>query len=165
LKNLNVGDQPDPFGNKAVDGVKVFDHEANRFGHSNEAIQFPNLFHQDHEDPRSHPLHQTLVDHGYSYSHTTPVSQRDGSTHNHHQWVHRSGHLIGAYAGDTKWSAKVSSPSGHTWEGIGTKALEKHLTNKAKRYRNESQALPQTDILENLLSGHDKVNRYAAWMA
>jgi hypothetical protein len=77
LKNLNVGDQSNPYGVKVGDKVKM------RTSHDprNEAIQFPNLFHQDHEDPRSHPLHQTLVNHAYEYSHTTPVSQRDGSVH------------------------------------------------------------------------------------
>jgi outer membrane cobalamin receptor len=84
-------------------------------------------------------------------------------------WTHPSGHQLGAYHNDTKWSAKVSAVSGHVHSGIGTKALEAHLASKAKRYKiqnNESTQLPHTNLLEQLLSSqsHDRVKQYAKWM-
>jgi hypothetical protein len=168
IKNLNVGDQSESYGVKVGEKVKVFDREANRYGHEpNEGIQFPNLFHQDNEDPRSHPLHQTLVNHAYEYSHTTPVTQRDGSTHNHHTWHNSAGHQISAYANDTKWSSKVSSGSGHVWSGIGTKVLDAHLKTKAKRYRlQNNEAVAHINILENILNpeSQNKVQQYSQWM-
>jgi hypothetical protein len=130
------------------------------------SISFPNSSGQGHDaDHDLHPLHKIAAKHGYNYSHTTPVTQRDGSTFYHHTWA-RGEHKIGAYDHDTKWSSKVSSSSGHLWIGIGTVALDKHLKNKAKRYQlqnNESVAL--TKIQEGLLDPQtEKIQRYADFM-
>jgi hypothetical protein len=163
FKNLDVG--KDPYANDF--GVtKTFDRDKNRFDHAtDEAIQFANLFHQEHEDPRDHPLHQTALTHGFEYSHSVGVNQRDGSILNHHVWQHPTGHRITSSVNDTKWNSKVSASSAHVHTGIGTKALDKHLALKAKRYKiQNNEAVAHTNILENLLSGHDKAQRYANWM-
>ena len=118
-------------------------------------IRGENLFHQsDHEDPRNHPLRNTLKQFAYSYSHTTPVNQPDGSVHNHHTWQNSAGHQIGAYSGKTEWSSKTAASSGHVWTGIGTKALEKHLANKAKRYKH--QQVGESELAHGLLENGDK---------
>jgi hypothetical protein len=162
LKNLNIGDQENPYGIKVGSKVKMRPSHDPR---TNEATMFPNLFQSSASEPRNHPLQQTLVKHGYSYSHTTPVNQHDGCVHNHHTWVHPNGHQLGAYANDTKWSSKVSAVSGHVHTGIGTRAFDAHLANKARRYKNESAAIPHTDLLENLMGGQDEVQAYADWIA
>src|SRR5262249_15792790 len=133
-----------------------------------EAVHFPNLFEpssDDSDNHRAHRLHRTLVDHGYAYSHTTPVSQKDGNIRNHFTWTHPTGHLVGSFAGKTDWTSKVSSSSGHSFEGIGTEALGNHLASKFKRYKlQNNEGVAHTNILENLLGGHDTVTRYAQWM-
>jgi hypothetical protein len=174
LKDLNIGDHEDPYGNK-FRVTKTFDRQANRYGHSpNESISegtisFPNVFNQGHDDDhRNHPLNVIAKRYGFQYSHTTPVTQKNGGVLHHHTWVHPAGHKIGAYANDTKWNSKVSSSSGHVWTGIGTKALDQHLANKAKRYKqqNNESSLPHTDILESILdpASQDRVRAYAQWM-
>ena len=158
LKKLNVGDQENPWGIKVGEKVKMrTSHDPRR---TNEATMFRNLFHQsDHEDPRNHPLHNTLKQFAYSYSHTTPVNQPDGSVHNHHTWQNSAGHQIGAYSGKTEWSSKTAASSGHVWTGIGTKALEKHLANKAKRYKH--QQVGESELAHGLLeSGDQEVHNY-----
>jgi hypothetical protein len=176
LKSLDVG--PNPYGVSYTNMTKTFDREENRFGHSNElgnwaspneSIFFPNSSGQGHDEfHKAHPLHKTLEKFGYRYSHSTPVTQRDNSVLHHHTWVHASGHHhVGAYEGDTKFSTKTSSSSGHVFSGIGVHALERHLASKAKRYKlqtNES-SVPHVPMLESLLSGQDKVQMYARWMA
>ena len=96
------------------------------------------------------------------------MQQADGSIRHHHTWTNPTGHQIGAYAGDTKWSSKVSASSGRVWHGIGTIALDKHLQNKAKRYhhQNNESALPKTTIMESLsdTERQDNGQRYAEWM-
>jgi hypothetical protein len=123
---------------KVADQVKTFNDA--RFRHPNESIHFPNIFNQGHdEDHRNHPLHQTLLKHGYSYSFTTPVHQPDGSIHHHHVWQNGH-HQVGAYAGKTEFSSKTSASSGHVFTGIGKIALSKHLANKQRRYKLQNNA-------------------------
>jgi hypothetical protein len=176
LKSLDVG--PNPYGVSYTNMTKTFDREKNRFGHSNElgnwaspneSIFFPNSSGQGFDEfHKAHPLHKTLEKFGYRYSHTTPVTQRDSSLLHHHTWVHASGHHhVGAYEGDTRFSTKTSSSSGHVFSGIGVHALERHLASKAKRYKlQNNESLPNTKIQEGLLdpAAHERVAKYAAWM-
>jgi hypothetical protein len=156
IRHFNIGDQEDEYGNS--------------FGHANEgAIHFPDVFNQGHdEDHRNSPLHKTLQKYNFQYSHSTPVTQHDGSILNNHVWQHSGGgHQIGAYHNDTKWSSKVSSVSGHVATGAGTRALDKHLSNKAKRYKlQNNEAVAHLPILENLIApeAHARVQKYADWM-
>jgi hypothetical protein len=99
LKNLNIGDQSNPWGIKVAGQVKTFDRVAHRYGHSpNEStIRFPNVLNQGHdEDHRNHPLHKIAQKRGFQYSHTTPVTQHDRSVQHHHTWQNSAGHQIGA---------------------------------------------------------------------
>jgi hypothetical protein len=93
------------------------------------------------------------------------VNQKNGSVHPHHTWHNSAGHQIGAYAGKTEWSSKTSPASGHVWTGIGTIALDKHLTLKARRYKNESTKIANVPILESLAEGAAAVQGYANWIA
>jgi hypothetical protein len=180
LSNLKIG--TDPYSNERAKVSKVNHYGP---GHSpnedvrtplaaglflNEAaIQSPNSsgqgFDKDHD---LHPLHKAASKFGYSYSHTTPVHQRDGSVLHHHTW-HKREHKIGAYAHDTKWTSKVSSASGHSFQGVGTVALDRHLKNKEKRYGKlpeEKSQLPSTPIMEMLVDpeADARVQAYARWM-
>jgi hypothetical protein len=114
-------------------------------------------------------LHKTLVKFGYKYSHSVPVDQPSGGKLHHHTWVHPVGHQCGAYEGSTKFSTKNNAGSGHLFSGVGVKALEKHLSNKAKRYHLEEQKhlphldedIPVVPLTQQLFSGEEKVKAYA----
>jgi hypothetical protein len=150
IKDLDVGANPYGIYNGAKK-YKAFDRAAHHYGHDpapesykeetfeEGTIQFPNSSGQGNDDEAQwHPLHKVALKHGYRYSHTTPIHQANGEVLHHHTWA-RGEHKIGAYAHDTQWSSKVSSASGHVWSGIGTVALDKHLANKAKRYKLQKQ--------------------------
>jgi hypothetical protein len=173
IKTLDVG--LNPYGVRTNPHVKTFDRKKFHFGHENNlgpsnegTIQFPNSsgqgYDQDHE---KHCCHQVALKHGYSYSHTTPINQRDGEILHHHSWSDPAGHKIGSYENSDQWSSKVSSSSGHVWQGRTAKELDKHLANKAKRYKHQNnESVANLPILEQLLDpeGHAKVQRYADWM-
>jgi hypothetical protein len=112
--------------------------EANLFKNKNtvrEAIQNPNSSGQGFDETHQlHALHATAVQHGFKYSHSTPIRQHDGIIATHHTWAHGE-HKIEAYHGSEHWNSKVSSASGHETIGHGAQALAKHLKGKAKRYK------------------------------
>ncbi len=168
LKNLNVGDQEDPYGNKH--GItKTFDRAKHHFGHgpNESAIQSANLPHAFNiEDLKNHPLHRTATKHGYEYFHSTPVTQKNGDVVHYHVWKNELNHQIGAYHNDTKWTSKVSPSSGHVHTGNGSAELERHLKNKAKRKLPESGSLPHNKLQEGLidLASQERVKAYADWL-
>jgi hypothetical protein len=125
-----------------------------------EAIESSNSSGQGYdEEHKNHPLHQTLAQDGFDYSHSTPIHQKNGNIFIHHTWANQE-HKVGAFAGSTKWSSKVSSASGHQHSGEGADQLAKHLKSKGARYglqkqpdiQKESAVIPQTEIQENILT-------------
>jgi hypothetical protein len=93
LKNLNVGHKQNYLGVKYGDATKVFDRGANHYGHdANESILFPSSDGTGHDDEAQwHPLHPTLLKHGYKYHFTTPVPQPNGNVWHHNVWKKKMG--------------------------------------------------------------------------
>jgi hypothetical protein len=122
-------------------------------------IQNPNTSGQGYDaDHVNHPLHNTCVKHGFAYSHSTPIHQRDSSVITHHTWAHGE-HRVGAYADDDGWQSKTSTASGHSTEGHGAGALDKHLQGKVSRYKlnkgEQIAGLPSLAIEESLFTPLD----------
>jgi hypothetical protein len=90
----------------------------------------------------NHPLHSTIVKHGYSYSHTTPYRASSGETIHHHHTYAKGEHKVGiSTRSDSNWETKTSSASGHKHTGSGAASLEGHLASKNKRYREGEDAM------------------------
>ena len=118
-----------------------------------ESIQNPNSSGQGWDASHAeHALHATCVKHGWHYSHSTPIHQRNGDVLIHHTYA-RKEHKVGFYHKDTDWQSKVSSASGHSTHGSGAAELDKHLKGKVSRHKDlkEGQEIPSTPITENLL--------------
>jgi hypothetical protein len=79
-----------------------------------------------------HPLHPVITNHGYTYSHTTPVHHGAGVT-NHHTYK-KGEHNVGVRHGSDSWSTSTSTASGRQTVGKGEVALEAHLARKDRRY-------------------------------
>jgi hypothetical protein len=116
--------------------VTVTPREATDMRTAEAAIENPNSSGQGYDrDHVSHPLHATITKHGYSYSHSTPIHQRDGGVYHHHTYA-RGEHKVGVSSSDpSKWETAVSSASGHRTRGVGASTLDKHLASKNKRYK------------------------------
>jgi hypothetical protein len=182
LKNLNVGDQENPWGIKVGEKVKPFNREKHRFGHTNnlgshasedlsestktykdDDVKFVRFPEQGHEAER-HPLHNVLQKYNFQRFRTVPVTMKDGSYWNHHSWKNQ-GHIVGAYSGNSNWSSKTSESSAHVFTGRGAKDLNQHLANKQKRYKlQNNESVAHTKIQEGLFDGYEKVKLYADWI-
>ncbi len=162
-QSLNIGDKPDTYGNRWGEKVKQ-----NRFGHSaNESIHFPDHHGTGYDElHRAHPLHKTLIGHGYNYSHTAAVNQPRGGVLHHHIWQHPHGFQVGSYEGDTSWSSKTHAASGHLFSGVGMSALSKHLKNRAQRYKiQNTEFVASTKLQEGLLDLQtEKIQFYKRFM-
>ena len=77
----------------------------------------------------SHPLHSTCVKHGWHYSHSTPIHQKNGNILIHQTWQHpkHPEHKIGSYKDTEQWESKTSPSSGKSTTGEGVAAIESHL--------------------------------------
>lgn len=161
IKDLRMADRLDPYGTRYVGNVKTFDRKANRYGHrpngdviGEGTLLFPIVSNMGHDpDHTWHPLHSTALKHGYRYDHTTPVHDPVNNTVvHHHTWSDAQRHTVAAFAGDTKWTTKTPNAAKPTQSGIGRVSLDKHLSQKAKRYRlPERRELPSLPITEGLL--------------
>ena len=120
------------------------------------AIQKPNSSGQGYDpDHQQHPLHPVITTHGYEYSHSTPIYQRNGTTHVHHTYQ-QGEHKVGVEGHNTNWESKTSSASGHSQQGTGAAALDKHLQGKRRRYselRNEGDEMENEN--EDIFAGLD----------
>jgi hypothetical protein len=93
---------------------------------------------QGHDpDHASHPLHGTVTQHGYQYSHSTPIKRQDGSGYIHHTYQHPSNpeHKVGVSSHSSdRWDTTTSPGTGRQMTGSGAENLHKHLTLKRRRY-------------------------------
>jgi hypothetical protein len=139
----------------------------NSAGVKNESITSANSSGQGvNKNHVHHPLHATLQQHGFSYSHSTPIHQRNGDSLMNHAWAHGE-RKVDAYDHDLAWTSKTSSASGHSHSGTGVAELAKHLKGKAKRYpelKLGEENLPSLAIQESLLQPLDPAReaRYSA---
>jgi hypothetical protein len=145
----------DIYGNDWGEKVKPFDREANRYGHDinekfNWVWRMPSV--------QSHPLHSVAIKHGYKYSHSTPVVQRDGTVEPHHTWRSAGDHEVAAYHGSESWESKVN---GRRHAGTGAVALDKHLSRHLPEDKTTRGANPLKESLETPATS-DKMNRYVA---
>lgn len=101
-----------------------------------EVITNSNSCGQGHDDEhRSHEYHQTILKHGYNYSHSTPIRQRDGSTVNHHTYKHMDNQdknvsvsrPKGTAGSHLQWATSTSGLGRGATSGFSTHTLEKHL--------------------------------------
>jgi len=87
---------------------------------------------------QDHPLVATIIRHGYQYSHTTPIHNRDGTTYLHHTFQHPANPEHKVSVDDSnprRWDTTTTPASGRRTNGSGAASLDKHLANKARRYR------------------------------
>lgn len=101
-----------------------------------EVITNSNSCGQGHDDEhRSHEYHQTILKHGYNYSHSTPIRQRDGSTVNHHTYKHMNNQdknvsvsrPKGTAGSHLQWATSTSGLGRGATSGFSNHTLEKHL--------------------------------------
>lgn len=83
----------------------------------------------DHSD---HPFHSTIVRHGYSYSHSTPIRHLDGSQIIHHTYKHVNNRDKNVTVhkpkdGGYRWATSTSGSGRRATSGWHSTALEKHL--------------------------------------
>lgn len=101
------------------------------------AIQNPNSCEQGYDpDHTANPYHTIITRYGYTYSHSTPVTHAYGPIIYH--TYKQAGHCASVHLPDSSgWRWSTSTRTGSGWEtvGRGQEALEKHLKNKAKRYK------------------------------
>jgi hypothetical protein len=62
------------------------------------------------EDHAEHPLHRCCVQHGFGYSHSTPVHMKNGDVKIHHTWSNGE-HKVGAVEGSNHWTSKTCDAS------------------------------------------------------
>jgi len=77
--------------------------------HDPKGIQNPNSSGQGyHPDHANHPYHDTIVSHGYEYSHSTPITDLSGRKYLQHSYKHKvlKDHVVGVSMKDDKpgWS-------------------------------------------------------------
>jgi hypothetical protein len=105
-----------------------------------EDIKSPNSSGQGHDEThKEHPYHHILNSHGFEYSHSTPIRYPSG-IRTHHTYA-RGERKIGV-DNTSGWESKKSSASGHSTNGNGANALERHV----KRLKEEVE---QIDELSN----------------
>jgi hypothetical protein len=100
-----------------------------------DTIHNPNSSGQGHDPSHvAHPLHGTIVKHGYEYSHSTPIRGLNGD-YIHHTYA-KGEHKVGvSNKSPDRWSSQVSTASGHQKVGEGAKHLDQHLRSKGQRYK------------------------------
>ena len=86
---------------------------------------------QGHDAGHSkHPLHSTFEQHGYKYSHTTPIKRKDGSSYKLHTYKHPTqDHRVSIQDGSQDWSGGKGG-SGHRHSGTGVQKLAAYLKRK-----------------------------------
>lgn len=111
-----------------------------------EAIENPNTSGQGHDpDHKDNPYHDTLLKHGYEYSHTTPVNHsaysvgpkhpdyKNQDIRMHHAYKHKDlkDHVVGVNKnshGEHVWQThRLGNSPGSGTSGRGVEALTKHL--------------------------------------
>ena len=110
-----------------------------------EEIQNPNSSGQGHDpEHHMHPHHETLLKHGYEYSHSTPVShpidfssEREKINHHTYKLKGHPDHNVSVHyspkmAGNHKWEAGKSASNTST-TGRSTEALDKFLKGHVAR--------------------------------
>jgi hypothetical protein len=108
-----------------------------------EEIENPNSSGQGHDpDHMKHPLHDTILKHGYEYSHSTPVRRQNAEKYIHH--TYKKGERVIGVSDDnkTKWQAKTSTASGREHTNHGKDTLEKYL----KNLKEETESLDKGKI-------------------
>lgn len=108
-----------------------------------EEIENPNSSGQGHDpDHMKHPLHDTILKHGYEYSHSTPVHRENAGKYIHH--TYKKGERVIGVSDDnkTKWQAKTSTASGREHTNHGKDTLEKYL----KNLREETESLDEANV-------------------
>lgn len=100
------------------------------------SIKNPNSSGQGHSDDHlSNPHHNVLIEQGFTYSHSTPITKMDGTKYLHH--TYKLGERNVGIDSDGKWSSSKSSASGRRLTGRSTEDLKKHLKSVKKRTNNE----------------------------
>jgi hypothetical protein len=114
-------------------------------------IENPNSSGQGYDSSHaSHPLNSTIIKHGYSYSHTTPIHRKDGSVYHHHTYA-KGEHKVGVNNHNTSnWETQTSSASGHKHSGSGASSLDSHLASKNKRYKDNMEVGNTNAITEGV---------------
>ena len=99
-------------------------------------IENPNSCGQGYcKDHENHPVHGVATKMGYTYSHSTPIGNRDNPMYIHHTWE-KGEHKIGAGSHNfSKWNTTTTTASGRKQHGEGMDSLEKHLKGKKKRFK------------------------------
>jgi hypothetical protein len=88
-------------------------------------------------DHTKNPHHETLIDAGFSYSHSTPVTHLNGEKINHHTYK-RADRSISVYQkdGNWHWNGSARPGSGHHYAGKGEDKLNRYIHNMKKSESN-----------------------------
>lgn len=126
-------------------------------GHTlKEAIEKPNSSGQGHDpDHVKNPYHDIITKHGYTYSHSTPVTHLGGEKVMHHTYKggkfspngHYDDHHNVSVHGNT-WETSRGSATGRSYFGRDAESLDKHLKSKRSRYAELREGM------ENILESH-----------
>jgi hypothetical protein len=121
----------------------------------NEVITNSNSSGQGHDpNHHEHPYHDTIISHGYHYSHTTPIHQKDGSVKYHHTYKHHRNQDYNVAVYNGRWQTSVL-PYARKISGSDVASLDKHLKDRKLKPKDNGepthlhQSAPPKDFHES----------------
>jgi predicted transcriptional regulator len=118
--------------------------EKNHISSLKEAIGNPNSSGQGFDpDYVKNPHHEAILDAGYEYSHSTPVTHMDGEVRIHHTYKHPDDRNQNVSVwpnqhGQHSWATSRSGPPipqhGNRYGGTSTEELKRHLKDHVARW-------------------------------